>query len=967
MNTETSGQFSLLPFIEDVRKYLPIQFPLGIFIHNNMLLSLEHLQFEVALDEATKIYGAKRTLNPKYYLKKFKEKRISEFYLKEGIKKWLKNNPGIFKSNSELAVDLFLRLLINPLELHLDEDYKEVFDLTQAEKSWSTWEESAKFASAVHDKFKKMSINQRKIKKRKIWKDFLNLNHGERVNDHFHPVLIRFLACYLDQGMALIPNPNKDSGILKDFLEYLYDNSKFLPEGLFLSKSEFLEHYSLSPEQFVLNQIEMIKKLEVPLLDCYGNDQSIEEYLRLSLLELRGWAGMINKFEKEPSLVPRENSKVTVLEYLGIYLLLECRSYAYFSKKYKLSRGWLSKSFVVNQSSINMSEKQLTYIANQMSDLFPDFLYKKNDYKEQVLEQVLKFDKTERAIIWQNAFDLSLRDSYINAVQFARMQTNEKNEKTTCAQFIFCIDDREESIRRHLEETNKNIKTYGVVGFFGVDMKFKSIYHPHPLSHCPPVVVPSRLIYEKIVDSIQNKEKTFGKVNKIIAEIAFVLFYKNRASWYSIFLAFLLAPLLGLGLILRIFKPLWADKLNDFLKNKMVGKIETQLELSRSKDENGQEIGYDFEERALIVSNILKMAGIVDNFSPYVFMVAHGAKSVNNPYRNAYGCGACSGRAGFPNSKIFCKMANELIVQNILSDKYNINIPKTTFFVSSYHDTTTDQLSFLNEDEIPDQMFNGYKILKEDFIKSAKLNAFERTRLFEDKIFISTEKKAYEHVQARASNMAEPRPEYGHTNNLGCFVGRRETIKELFLDRRSFLASYDPTTDLEGKILDMLLGGVIPVVEGINMDYYLSRIDNEKFGSGTKLPLNVTALLGVMTGGCSDLRIGLSKQMVEKHEPVRNTVILEASLENVKRLIVKSPRIKNIVYNNWIHLVVFDYREIDHYYILEDGEFVKKTVDASLMDEFPREKRSSIDVVKNRLDHIPFYFKDLKKSQESVL
>ncbi len=967
MISETSGQFSLDSFIEDARKFLPIQFPLGIFIHNNMLLTLEHLQFEDALNQATKIYGAKRTLSEKYYLRKFKQNRISESHLKIGIKDWPGHLNNAIQNNSELHLDFFYHLLINPLELHLDEDFNNIEKIKDDEASWRIWQQSSKFSSSVYHKFQKISVNPRKIKNRKIWKDFLNLNYGERVNDHFHPILIRFLSCYLDQGMALIPNPNKDSGLLKDFLEYLYDNGQLLPEGLSLKKEDFLRLYAYSPEQFVLNEMQAITDLKIPLIGSHSENQSIEEYMRLSLLELRGWAGMINKFEKEPWLVPREKGQMSVLEYLGIYLFLENRTFSYLSKKYKLKTDWPKKSFVSNEAMITLSEKQLTFIVHQICLRYPHFLEKEHDFKVHMIEQVLKFDKTERTIIWQNAFDLTLRDNYLNAIQYARVQKDDQKETTISAQFVFCIDDREESIRRHLEEINKNIRTYSAVGFFGIDMKYKSIFHPHPLNHCPPVVTPSRLIYEKIVDTDKNREKIFGQTNKIMAEMAFMLFYKNRASWYSLILTIVLAPVIGIYLLLRIFKPLSANRLTQYLKIKLMGKLETQLELNKQVDETGQVIGYDFDERAQIVSQILRMCGIIDNFSPFIFIVGHSAKSVNNPYRNAYGCGACSGRAGLPNSKIFCKMANELMVQKILKEKYKIVIPTGTFFVSTCHDTTTDRIVFLNEDEIPSRSLSEFKAIKQDFIQAARINSLERSRIFENKISVNDVVASHAHVSVRASSMAEPRPEYGHTNNLGCFVGRRETIKGLFLDRRSFLTSYDPTQDPSGEVLGMLLGGVIPVVAGINMDYYLSRLDNEKFGSGTKLPLNVTALIGVMTGGCSDLRIGLSKQMVEKHEPVRITVILEANLEIVKKLIVKNPRIKNLILNHWIHVAVFDPAELEYYYLFENDQFVKKLPDKSHAETFKRIKGLSIDIVKNRLGPIPFYFRETNINKESAL
>ena len=91
----------------------------------------------------------------------------------------------------------------------------------------------------------------------------------------------------------------------------------------------------------------------------------------------------------------------------------------------------------------------------------------------------------------------------------------------------------------------------------------------------------------------------------------------------------------------------------------------------------------------------------------------------------------------------------------------------------------------------------------------------------------------------------------------------------LFLDRRAFLVSYDATQDPADESLAALMAAVVPVCAGISLEYYFSFVDNDRYGCGTKLPHNVTGLVGVMDGHASDLRTGLPWQMVEIHEPVR--------------------------------------------------------------------------------------------------
>ncbi len=166
---------------------------------------------------------------------------------------------------------------------------------------------------------------------------------------------------------------------------------------------------------------------------------------------------------------------------------------------------------------------------------------------------------------------------------------------------------------------------------------------------------------------------------------------------------------------------------------------------------------------------------------------------------------------------------------------------------------------------------------------------------------------ARQHVEGRAEDLAQVRPEWGHASNALCIVGRRTRTRGLFLDRRAFLASYDPTQDdADAIILTRTLEAVFPVCAGINLEYYFSYVDNTGFGSGTKLPHNITALLGVMDGAASDLRTGLPWQMVELHEPVRLLIIVETTPETMLGVMERRPAIGRLVRDRWVYLALLD-------------------------------------------------------------
>ena len=71
---------------------------------------------------------------------------------------------------------------------------------------------------------------------------------------------------------------------------------------------------------------------------------------------------------------------------------------------------------------------------------------------------------------------------------------------------------------------------------------------------------------------------------------------------------------------------------------------------------------------------------------------------------------------------------------------------------------------------------------------------------------------ALAHVEARARDLAQPRPEYGHATNALCIIGPRANTRGLYLDRRSFLVSYDAAADPHGGPPPGLAPAALPVL-----------------------------------------------------------------------------------------------------------------------------------------------------------
>jgi hypothetical protein len=139
-----------------------------------------------------------------------------------------------------------------------------------------------------------------------------------------------------------------------------------------------------------------------------------------------------------------------------------------------------------------------------------------------------------------------------------------------------------------------------------------------------------------------------------------------------------------------------------------------------------------------------------------------------------------------------------------------------------------------------------------------------------------------------------------------------------------------------------------PVAAGINLAYTLSRIDPIGYGCGTKLPHNITGLIGVMDGHASDLRTGLPWQTVEIHEPVRLLVVIDAPPARIAAAIARVPAVDRLVANRWVQLAAW-HGPHGGLAWFDGGRFVDYVPESDRLPTVPR----SIDWFGGRRGHLP--------------
>lgn len=390
-------------------------------------------------------------------------------------------------------------------------------------------------------------------------------------------------------------------------------------------------------------------------------------------------------------------------------------------------------------------------------------------------------------------------------------------------------------------------------------------------------------------------------------------------------MGFLISISLGFWSAVRLIQNIFKPKMSPAISNAFthMGK-ESQLTVENKNTgdmENGLQLGFTIEEMATRVEGLLRNIGLIKDFAPLIYIVAHGSSSANNPHHGAHDCGACSGRPGSVNAKVMAIMANHKKVRELLKER-GIYITDETQFAGALHDTAADEIEFYNEQIFSSANIENHKKNKLAFENALDLNAKERSRRFASINTKNNIKKVRQDIKSRSVSLFEPRPELGHGTNSLCIVGGRNLTKGLFLDRRAFLNSYNYKTDLDGALLTGIMKPLGPVCGGISLEYYFSRMDNHKLGAGTKLPHHVMGLIGVANSCDGDLRPGLPLQMIEVHDPVRLLIVVEHFPEIVLKAIGATPETYEWFHNEWVHLVVLN-PETNAFYYFKDGTFTK--------------------------------------------
>ncbi len=752
-------------------------------------------------------------------------------------------------------------------------------------------------------------------------RDLLYRATGMDIDEAVNEVLIRYCAAYVDQGYASWKLPVRENGFYSGFLT-LYLSAR--PPGWLRLLPKEVKHVRDGRLTALESIFDSLRRLGV-------SARETEDYLTQTMMSLRGWAGMIWQLETRASWAPNPAPKGTLIEFVAVKLILERTALKYYSRR--LLHESIDLTELRHRLRQTKSRTPRVHVDQRAYQLFqlaqyrgwtPSELYglKKSQWAH-LIASCEEFPSVERRRLYQMAYERRYYVKALDAIIAHGRKYFGKQRKKLSFQMVTCIDDREESFRRHTEEVCPNCQTFGSAGFFGVPMYYQGIDEAFFKPLCPVVVTPRQYVKEVSAYSLMISSLQRQQARRRLGAASRHWHFQSRTFAGGILTA-LLGPLTSVPVILEILFPHAASKFQQTFGTLIQPPQVTELVLTRNEEECGPEeghLGFTFLEMSQSVERILTEIGLTKNFARIVLIVGHGSSSLNNPHQAAYNCGACSGGRGGPNARSLTRMANLPQVRELLRAR-GLQIPDETIFIGGYHNTCNDEVQYYDLDLIPVTHRPDFEHARNCLEEARARNAAERTRRFETVPLDLTPQQALKEVERRSADLSQARPEFIHPTNAMTVVGRRSRTRGLFLDRRCFLNDYDPHQDDEnGSILARILSAAFPVCGGINLLYYFSTIDVANYGCGSKLPHNVVSLLGVMEGALSDLRPGLAQQMVEIHESMRMIFVIETTVEKITRIMNNSPAIKRMVENSWCFLAILD-PDSPELVLYEKGKFV---------------------------------------------
>ncbi|MFT5358067.1 MAG: hypothetical protein ACI9KE_005304 [Polyangiales bacterium] len=711
---------------------------------------------------------------------------------------------------------------------------------------------------ATRSRVRDIADASRDLTREMSWQDFVT-----------HSVS-QFCAAFFDGGQASL-RPDRSGGLYASWLRIArHDKSPALLMG-------FKDYRSLAA-RLPTTALETIGQ-GVAALDVSANE--MESYLWGLLLDQNGWASWCAYERWEAELHGKSDDTLTDL--LAIRLAWEWM--LHMSLDTQGRKRW--------ESARDSEERGA---------------------KERGAEER---GKSENQGDWllQRAMELAYQEPLCRTLPAGLSNT----KSASAVQAVFCIDVRSEVLRRALEGTylksaagesddgesddarSSSLQTLGFAGFFGLPVTYQPAGAEGLRTQLPGLLTPSLIV----ADAGLGEDDLERRAQNLSAAQRWRAFKSGSVS------SFPFVEALGLGYAIKLAKDSFGA--SSPLREEGSGLSSAGRERRKPRllsTLSGEPL--DTSARADLAAGILRGMSLTRDFARLVLFAGHGSETRNNPHAAGLDCGACCGQSGEVNARAAAALLNMPDVRNELATR-GILLTEDTHFIAGLHNTTTENVTLLDADEVPDSHAADVTALRTRLaIASATARSERASSLGLTSSAAAPSSRLSRLFQRRTRDWSQTRPEWGLANNAAFIVAPREHSAHLDLEGRSFLHEYRHEEDTEFETLEAIMTAPMVVAHWINLQYYASTVDNLRYGSGNKVLHNVVGgHVGVFEGNGGDLRIGLSMQSLHNgeewmHTPLRLAVFIAAPQQAILDVIEKHAVVRQLVDGGWVDLLQID-------------------------------------------------------------
>ncbi|AWN16218.1 YbcC family protein [Salinisphaera sp. LB1] len=578
-----------------------------------------------------------------------------------------------------------------------------------------------------------------------------------------------------------------------------------------------------------------------------------ETYLHALLLSVNGWASWCAYLCWQANLAGREDT--TLRDLLAM----------------RLAWDWVLYQWVADDAARGAWRQALTQAERIEA--------------EHISDQQLDW-------IWLRALELGYQRPLIGDLTGGPTPTSVPS--TPVVQAAFCIDVRSEVFRRALEAVSPEVDTLGFAGFFGLPIAYQPPGSAVSQAQLPGLLAPSLTV---TLESRNGHDDTCRRDADASTRLR-ASETSRRFRWGSTS-TFSYVESTGLLYALKLLKDGLLHKSPGHAADAAQAAGAAPLKPRLTDHGNALSVARKIE----LAAGILRGMSLTQGFAPIVMLVGHASQTRNNPQQSALDCGACGGHSGEINARVVAGLLNEPDVRRGLRD-HGIDVPAATRFVAALHNTTTDEVTLFDLEDLSREQADHVARLR-TWLDDARTRAnAERAPWLESGP--SAPGAQRERLGQRAHDWSQVRPEWGLARNASLIVAPRQRTRGLNLAGRAFLHEYDAAQDANHEILESIMTAPMIVAHWINFQYYASTVDNRVYGSGNKALHNVAGgHIGLFEGNGGDLRIGLSLQSLWDgtrwvHEPLRLSVFIQASADAIADIIAKHESIRQLVHHEWL-------------------------------------------------------------------